>query len=336
MDAEQHVEERAYPPAHSADVRSTHRHVRTRLYFTSEVRTRSIGHVCACADGGLMSLRRSQSHIHSLFNVLRWGCDVLAVDARSVSATPESNTPDEKPSEPKACAASAADPSTPEGSVRAARARRGGSDGARGARGGGYDSGYAAALYGAESPDGSEDGVPSIFSDEARRKFDELELGYLTHIVFRVLHKKGADPTAQSSYAVQVLVSPGVSANLSPDVAAAATKLHASAVDRPDLLPSEMFISSRDDLTLEDVERFFSYFLAVHKRSGPANVVGGGPHASRPASEKTTAAGESPRGQSELIIRGKPARRGSTERSRGTSPVQPHAATGHAPAPSTA
>lgn len=31
--------------------------------------------------------------------------------------------------------------------------------------------------------------------------------------------------------------------------------------ERPELLPSDMFISSRDDLTLEDVENFLSYFL---------------------------------------------------------------------------
>jgi hypothetical protein len=113
MDAERHMEERVHRLDTSAmtDVRSGDRHVRTRLYFTSE------------------------SHIHSLFNVLRWGSEVFAV----------------------------------------------------------------------QHDDHKEQrGVQSIFSDEARAKFDRLELGYLTHIVFRVLHKKNANPDLPSSYAVQV------------------------------------------------------------------------------------------------------------------------------------
>eukprot|EP00965_Chrysotila_dentata_P193136 6175571-Pleurochrysis_carterae.AAC.1 len=66
MDSERHVEERVHRPDSSAptDVRSRQRHVRTRLYFTSE------------------------SHIHSLFNVLRWGADVVhAQDGRSDAAS---------------------------------------------------------------------------------------------------------------------------------------------------------------------------------------------------------------------------------------------------------
>ena len=69
------------------DVRTPKRHVRTRLYFTSE------------------------SHIHSLFNVLRWGS-------------------------------------------------------------------------------ASDDGSPSIFSDATHSLFHHIELGYLTHIVFRVLQTR--------------------------------------------------------------------------------------------------------------------------------------------------
>ena len=82
------------------DVRSVKRHVRTRLHFTSE------------------------SHIHSLFNVLRWG----------------------------------------------------------------------------SNPD---DGTPSIFSDAAHQLSNHMELGYLTHIVFRVLQTPRSDPTEASSYRVQ-------------------------------------------------------------------------------------------------------------------------------------
>jgi len=181
MDAERHMEERVHRLDTSAmtDVRSGDRHVRTRLYFTSE------------------------SHIHSLFNVLRFGSEVFAVQH-------EDNM--------------------------------------------------------------EERGVQSIFSDEARAKFDKLELGYLTHIVFRVLHKKQADPNLPSSYAVQVLVSQGVRQHIqtpattrppSPSSAhlGEPCKTDCEWHERPELLPNDMFISSRDDLTLEDVDNFLSYFL---------------------------------------------------------------------------
>ena len=105
-------QERVHTLDHSAhtDVRTPHRHVRTRLYFTSE------------------------SHIHSLFNVLRWG---------------------------------------------------------------------------SRHPEGS-DGAPSMFSEQAHRLFQDIELGYLTHIVIRVLLRRRADASSPSAYCVQVLVSPGI------------------------------------------------------------------------------------------------------------------------------
>ena len=104
-----HQEERVHQLDHSVltDVRTPKRHVRTRLYFTSE------------------------SHIHSLFNVLRWGSS-------------------------------------------------------------------------------ADDGQPSIFSDAAHSMFHQIELGYLTHIVFRVLQRPNTDQSKPSSYRVQVLVSPGI------------------------------------------------------------------------------------------------------------------------------
>ena len=102
MQTGSHEEERVHQLDHSVliDVRSVKRHVRTRLHFTSE------------------------SHIHSLFNVLRWG----------------------------------------------------------------------------SNPD---DGTPSIFSDAAHQLSNHMELGYLTHIVFRVLQTPRSDPTEASSYRVQ-------------------------------------------------------------------------------------------------------------------------------------
>ncbi|KAG8470288.1 hypothetical protein KFE25_008709 [Diacronema lutheri] len=153
---QQHEQERVHQldSSHSTDVRSPQRHVRTRLYFTSE------------------------SHIHSLFNVLRWGSDVSHM---------------------------------------------------------------------------SGDTVSSIFSDEARAAFDDMELCYLTHVVFRVLHKKGAPLDERTSYCVQVLVSPGVNQDLRRGESRSAR--HELVAAAP------MVLSSRDDLTLEEVDNFFQFFL---------------------------------------------------------------------------
>ena len=54
------------------------------------------------------------------------------------------------------------------------------------------------------------DDQPSIFSDATRSMFRQIELGYLTHIVFRVLQRPNTDQSKPSSYRVQVLVSPGI------------------------------------------------------------------------------------------------------------------------------
>jgi len=192
MDAERHMEERVHEldPSAFTDVKSSSRHVRTRLYFTSE------------------------SHILSLFNVLRYGHEVLAA-------------------------------------TQGERASR---------------------------------GVQCIFSDEARVKFEKLDVGYLSHIVFRVLHKKNADPQVPSSYAVQVLVSQGVNQNMSAP--SRGGPCQAEWHERPELLPSDMFISSRDDLTLEDVDCFFSYFL----RSTPLGQTKAAPQrqSSTPSASSTT------------------------------------------------
>ena len=99
MATESHERERVHRIDTSAlsgteSINTPQRHVRTRLYFTSE------------------------SHIFSLFNVLRWGAEAT-------------------------------------------------------------------------------DGVTSIFNDECRAKFDAMEPCYLTHLVFRVLLRRGADQVAQ-------------------------------------------------------------------------------------------------------------------------------------------
>merc|ERR1712087_836152 len=90
---------------------------------------------------------------------------------------------------------------------------------------------------------GRTEGVSSIFSEEARAKFDSLELCYLTHVVFRVLHKTNLDANEPSSYAVQVLVSPGVllPADGLPETADERTP-PAEGARWPALLPSDMVI----------------------------------------------------------------------------------------------
>ena len=90
----------------------------------------------------------------------------------------------------------------------------------------------------------------SIFSDEARGKFDEWALGYLTHLVFRVLHRRGEDEGQASSYTVQILVSPGVSLS---EVEASSPSGRGSV---PQVHTEPLLISSRPDLSLEDVDLF--------------------------------------------------------------------------------
>ena len=170
METGSHEQERVHALDHAVltDVRTPRRHVRTRLYFTSE------------------------SHIHSLFNVLRWG--------------------------------SAAD-----------------------------------------------DGRPSIFSDAAHSRFHHIELGYLTHIVFRVLQKPASDPTEASSFRVQVLVSPGIQHHhIVCDAATASAQWQcASTHDGTEELlealkaTQPLVLASSADLTLDEMESFLSSVLAA-------------------------------------------------------------------------
>ena len=199
MDTGDHHLEARHQLDHSiaTDVNSTRRHVRTRLYFTSE------------------------SHMHSLFNILRWGST-------------------------------------------------------------------------------SEDNVPTIFSDECHSAFDRMELGYLTHIVFRVLLKneKGAtgprasrvpsggegeangcepiDPTKKASYVVQVLASPGIEHHQRVcDASAESYSLGAGQLqpgrEREQKLfeqlseAAPMLMASSDDLTLEEVNDFFTQVERAHQ-----------------------------------------------------------------------
>ena len=167
-----HEQERIHQLDHSVstDVRTPRRHVRTRLYFTSE------------------------SHIHSLFNVLRWG----------------------------------------------------------------------------SSSDGEQ---PSIFSDAAHHMFQQIELGYLTHIVFRVLLRPRADPGSKANYVVQVLVSPGISHHSIVCDAATHTGQwqYGSHADINTALfdalkaSQQLVLASSADLTLEEIDKFFAHILESHE-----------------------------------------------------------------------
>ena len=160
MDTVSHEQERVHQLDHrlADDVRSPLRHVRTRLYFTSE------------------------SHIHSAFNVLRWGHQY------------------------------------------------------------------------ARAPGGQP--CLSIFSEEARAMFDEWALGYLTQLLFRVLYRKGEDETRPSSYTVQILVSPGVSLSDVDSVYEGSVFAPEEDLSEPQVHTEPLLISSRRDLTLEDVDLF--------------------------------------------------------------------------------
>ena len=98
-----------------------------------------------------------------------------------------------------------------------------------------------------------------------------MELGYLTHIVFRVLQRPNSDATQPSSYRVQVLVSPGIQHH--QIVCDAAT---ASARWQLDATPAEnaqemldaltaaqpLILASSSDLTLEEVDTFLAGVLS--------------------------------------------------------------------------
>lgn len=166
----EHEQERVHQldSSHNTDVRTPQRHVRTRLYFTSE------------------------SRIYAMFNVLRWGSEVSHM---------------------------------------------------------------------------SGDTVPSIFSEEARRQFDDMELCYLTHVVFRVFHRKSERADVARSYSMQVLVSPGVNEELRRGRGASVPTEH--------VMAKPMILSSRDDLTLEDIDSFIGFFLRQGNERGDESASAG-------------------------------------------------------------
>jgi len=176
--ADSHELERVHVPNHSfgTDVRTPKRHVRTRLYFTSE------------------------SHMYSVFNVLRWGHQ--------------------------------------------------GSEGHDDKR----------------EPNGRRCG--GIFSDVGRAKYDEMEPCYLTHIVFRLFHKRSRESASPSSYMVQLLVSPGVSHHdaVTEEVERGQWQWHRGRAGRLSTSnvirdADTMQVYSQDGLTLEDVDQFLGRLL---------------------------------------------------------------------------
>jgi hypothetical protein len=200
MENGSHQQERVHQLDHSVitDVRTPNRHVRTRLYFTSE------------------------SHIHSLLNVLRWGA--------------------------------------------------------------------------------TDRGQPSIFSDAAKAMLQDMELSYLSHIVFRVLLLPGTDPSMPLSYRVEVSVSPGIQHHSNVCDASVQAKEwteedsdEARAALYESLQPSQpLALASSSDLTLEQVDRFFASVLASESDTEGASGV----------DEKGMGSGVRPSGRSRNISTG--------------------------------
>ena len=102
-------------PSAFTDVKSSSRHVRTRLYFTSESHVLSLFN--DMSETCPRHVHRSESHILSLFNVLRYGHEVLAATqgeraSRGVQCifSDEAQIPRDSPrlSEITACSASQA------------------------------------------------------------------------------------------------------------------------------------------------------------------------------------------------------------------------------------
>jgi len=164
----------------------------------------------------------------------------------------------------------------------------------------------------------------AILSAAGQSRLTDVELGYLTHIVFRVLAKrqplKPAQPNADAdllaaisgsetpdsdhaasskpvsnssaaAYVVQILVSPGIDHH---QVVCDWSGIHA--IDGAPPTPSqgalsaaqEVILASSPDLTLEEVDQFLSHVLALHERQQAAAVSADGDKLDRPSESPHT------------------------------------------------
>ncbi|GFR40431.1 hypothetical protein Agub_g1005 [Astrephomene gubernaculifera] len=170
-------------PTYASDINSPLRHVRTRIYFTSE------------------------SHMHSLVNVLRW-CH-LGAEAADAGVPPPVTPP-----------SGTGGTSSPD-----LRASMGGSAPAAGsfARSGGADSASSpmAAAAAAAAAAGSGDMLfqrqfdsSPLLGEAACAQVDETtELDYLTQVVFRMYENKTVSFDSPERFRVEVLFSPGANYN---------------------------------------------------------------------------------------------------------------------------
>ncbi|KAG2442512.1 hypothetical protein HXX76_002598 [Chlamydomonas incerta] len=169
-------------PTYASDINSPLRHVRTRIYFTSE------------------------SHMHSLVNVLRWCHEgPEAADACPPPMTPPSGTGGASSPDLRASAGGAA-----AASVAAAAAT------AFGATDGGASSPLAGAASGAAggpSYGRQFDNSPLLGENACAQLDDTTELDYLTQVVFRMYENKTVPVESPERFRVEVLFSPGANYN---------------------------------------------------------------------------------------------------------------------------
>ena len=120
-----------------------------------------------------------------------------------------------------------------------------------------------------------------IFSNAGRALFTEVELGYLTHIVFRVLakheHKRpmGLDgsvhgPDNASRYVVQLLLSPGIDHHhVVCNAASSGGGVGLSSGPIAEALQDakEAVLASSPDLTLDEIDKFLAEILATNEEA---------------------------------------------------------------------
>ncbi|KXZ56516.1 hypothetical protein GPECTOR_1g463 [Gonium pectorale] len=179
-------------PTYASDINSPLRHVRTRIYFTSE------------------------SHMHSLVNVLRW-CH-LGPEAANCGAppppTPPSGTGGASSPDLRASTGGAPTATAAAAAAAAAYVRAGGVSAGSGADGTSSPMGMAAGTLPGGAAYGRQFDNSPLLSEAACAQLDETtELDYLTQVVFRMYENKTVPVDSPERFRVEVLFSPGANYN---------------------------------------------------------------------------------------------------------------------------